>query len=228
MAFIARSIAVARTDRNSLTLCYPQRFSFAAWQCARRAGGGQQRMTVSGTDGDSTPRGGSLLSLAPRKPARRAPALNPMLAALARTPEPPAERPQAPLPEEDTATKAEASVESVAAEEPAAVEESKVEDAPTEEVGAEDVPAGSAPKTELSPAAETSETAKGLVARLRRQFVEGLPDGRAGEVKTSTKTAEPNATPRRSALDEVRFRLSEFRTEILVRAAGRGKPSRRE
>lgn len=190
-------------------------------------------MTVSGTDGDSTPRGGSLLSLAPRKPARRAPALNPMLAALARTPEPPAERPQAPLPEEDAAATAEASVESVAAEEPAAVEESKVEDAPTEEVRAEDVlaedvPAESAPKTEPSPAAETSETAKGLVARLRRQFVEGLPDGRAGEVKTSTKTAEPNATPRRSALDEVRFRLSEFRTEILVRAAGRGKPSRRE
>jgi hypothetical protein len=195
-------------------------------------------MTVSGTDGDSTPRGGSLLSLAPRKPARRAPALNPMLAALARTPEPPAERPQAPLPEEDAAATAEASVESVAPEEAAAVEESKVEDAPTEEVRAEEVgaeevrseavPAESAPKTELSPAAETSETAKGLVARLRRQFVEGLPDGRAGEVKTSTKTAEPNATPRRSALDEVRFRLSEFRTEILVRAAGRGKPSRRE
>ena len=189
-------------------------------------------MTASGTDGESTPRSGSLLSLAPRKPARRAPrpALNPMLAALARSPEPPAETPQAPLPKEEAAAMAEATTESVAAEEAVVVEEPKVEDVPTEELGAEDIPAESAPTAELSPPVETSETAKGLVARLRRQFVEGLPEGRVEETSGSTKTAEPRApaTPRRSALDEVRFRLGEFRTEILVRAAGRGRPSRRE
>jgi hypothetical protein len=73
------------------------------------------------------------------------------------------------------------------------------------------------------------ETAKGLVARLRRQFVEGLPEGRGGLTGASAKPGPSDAdtAKRRPTLEELRFRLSEFRTEILVRAAGRGKPSRR-
>jgi hypothetical protein len=73
------------------------------------------------------------------------------------------------------------------------------------------------------------ETAKNLVARLRRQFMEGLPEGRPEAGHASMGSADPKrqAPPRRSPIEEVRFRLSEFRTEILVRAAGRAKPSRR-
>ncbi|MGN6470925.1 MAG: hypothetical protein ACTHLC_15240 [Rhizobiaceae bacterium] len=128
---------------------------------------------------------------------------------------------------------AEAAVEKAAAQETVAVEEPKSDAVPVEEVRAEDIPAESAPTAEplpaeAPPAAEAAQTAKGLVAPLRRQFTQGLPEGRA---EARGEAAEPDgpklaAPPQRSTLEEVRFRLSEFRTEILVRAAGRGKPSR--
>jgi hypothetical protein len=203
-------------------------------------------MSVSGTDGDGVRRSGSLLSLAPRQPQpakaitsqaapRRAvkPTPSPILAALARAAEPIAETSQASTPKEGPTATVEATVERVAAEETVAVEEPEAEIVPIKDVRAEDVPAENTPSAEhssedVSPAAATPETAKGLVARLRRQFMEGLPAGRPGAANASPESAgaNPAGTARRSALEEVRFRLSEFRTEILVRAAGRGKPSR--
>jgi hypothetical protein len=198
-------------------------------------------MAISGRDGDTAPRSGSLLSLAPRpspkaRPAARRterPAPSPILAALARSRDAAAEAPPAAAPEEALTAPAEAAVENAAAQETVAVEEPKSEAVPVEEVRAEDIPAESAPAAEPAPAeappaAEAPQTAKGLVARLRRQFTQGLPEGRA---EARGEAAEPEgpklaAPPQRSTLEELRFRLSEFRTEILVRAAGRGKPSR--
>jgi hypothetical protein len=173
-------------------------------------------MTVSGMDGDR--RTGSLLSLAPRTAARRVakPALNPMLAALARTPEQPAETPR-------VAATAEAAAATPIADE--SMTASEPIEPPFEPSSAEDGNSGDAPVETQQP-----ETAKGLVARLRRQFMEGLPEGRseAGSASTGSADPKPAAPPRRSPIEEVRFRLSEFRTEILVRAAGRAGPSRRK
>jgi hypothetical protein len=178
-------------------------------------------MTVSGMDGDR--RTGSLLSLAPRTAARRVakPALNPMLAALARTPEQPAETPRVAATAEPPA--AEAAVATPIADESMTASESI--EPPFEQSSAEDGNSGDTPVETQQP-----ETAKGLVARLRRQFMEGLPEGRseAGSASTGSADPKPAAPPRRSPIEEVRFRLSEFRTEILVRAAGRAGPSRRK
>jgi hypothetical protein len=81
-------------------------------------------------------------------------------------------------------------------------------------------------KTDVVPERLQPETANGLVARLRRQFMEGLPEGREegrGEEERGTaapaeSTSSPAVETRRSALEEVRFRLREFRTELLARA----------
>jgi hypothetical protein len=191
-----------------------------------RVGGGQQRMTASGPDGHSAPRAGSLLSLAPQATARRAPkpVLNPMLAALARSPQPSAGTARAAVAEEQPAARPNAAEEAPAAGESMASPEPV--EPPLEPPAAE-----SGNSVEDGPAeTQQRETAKNLVARLRRQFMEGLPEGRPEAGGASTGSADPKrqAAPRRSPIEEVRFRLSEFRTEILVRAAGRAKPSRRE
>jgi hypothetical protein len=175
---------------------------------------------------------------APSNPSK--PVLSPMLSALARAPEPAANRP-APMTEEsesaksaDTATPPADSGENV----PVPVPVPAPAPAPAEAVSPEapvfDSPLKQdAPAKIIDPEPLQSETANGLVARLRRQFMEGLPEGREEERRegeereevpgspTEPTASHPAVETRRSALEEVRFRLREFRAELLARA-GRG------
>jgi hypothetical protein len=204
------------------------------------------------TNHGGTVRTGSLLSLVPRQeqspkalePGRAEPqdaaapsnpskpVLSPMLSALARAPEPAANRP-APMTEEsesaksaDTATPPADSGEDVPVPAPAEAvsPEAPVFDSPLKQ---------DAPAKVINPEPLQPETANGLVARLRRQFMDGLPEGREEERRGGEEREEvpgspieptasqPAAETRRSALEEVRFRLREFRAELLARA-GRG------
>jgi hypothetical protein len=204
------------------------------------------------TNHGGTVRTGSLLSLVPRRerlpkasePGRAEPqdaaapsnpskpVLSPMLSALARAPEPAANRP-APMTEEsesaksaDTATPPADSGEDVPVPTPpeAVLPEAPIFDSPLKQ---------DAPAKVINPEPLQPETANGLVARLRRQFMDGLPEGREEERRGGEEREEvpgspieptasqPAAETRRSALEEVRFRLREFRAELLARA-GRG------
>jgi hypothetical protein len=185
-------------------------------------------MTVSGTDHGGAFRSGSLLSLAPRQVRRPKAAPSPMLSALARVPTAdtpatdaayadikPAKRVVAARNPRTGHEPAPAPVQSVPPEEEQPVKAQPATDLP------EVTPAPDISPKEASSGPAPSGTANSLVARLRRQFMEGLPQGRDGAADSAE---EPTATHpvqehQRSTLEEVRFRLREFRAEILARAA---------
>jgi len=201
----------SKKNRNALSA---QCASFKGWP-----------MTVSEMDQNGA-RAGSLLSLAPREDRHTTrPTLSPMLAALARAPEPATDMPAPaleegePVNEADTAGMTGMPDESVPvrnAAEPALPEASSPEDAPEEEPPARDV----------IPDRFQPETANGLVARLRRQFAERPAEGRSEDRQEQASGSpvepaapQPMAETRRSALEEVRFRLREFRAELVARSA---------
>jgi hypothetical protein len=153
-----------------------------------------------------------------------------MLSALAHAPEPVADRP-APVTEESKPAKG-----AHMARSPAASDEDTPVPTPTEAaspVALESTSNENSSATDVVPERLQPETANGLVARLRRQFMDGLPEGREEERRGGEEREEvpgspieptasqPAAETRRSALEEVRFRLREFRAELLARA-GRG------
>jgi hypothetical protein len=202
------------------------------WRGPRRFEASQ--MTVSGTDHGGAPRSGSLLSLAPRQARRPKAAPSPMLSALARVPAAdipavkPADADIKPAKRVDAAAAPRtshnpAAVQSVPPEETQPVKTQPATDLP------KDAPAPEVSSNEASSNSPPPGTANSLVARLRRQFMEGLPQGREG---AAGSPEEPTATHpvqehQRSALEEVRFRLREFHAEILARAANRPSDSYR-
>lgn len=190
-------------------------------------------MTVSGTDHGGASRSGSLLSLAPRQARRPKAAPSPMLRALARVPT--ADMPAANTPAfrpADVDIKPAKRVDAAAAPR-AALKPAPVQSIPPEETRPAkaqpatglptDAPALDVSMQEASSGSPPPEIANSLVARLRRQFMEGLPQGREGVAGSPEERTEAHQAQeqQRSALEEVRFRLREFRVEILARAADR-------
>ncbi len=197
----------------------------------------------------TAPSGRSAAKVANARPSARrkaAPLPNPMLAALARSSEPFAKaEPKPPVAESEaeaaTATRREGAPFDAAMGENMTRKPPPPIDAPPEAAvpqmaAAEEIPA---PAVAVAPAEQRSldnetaldatssdhgpETAKGLVARLRRQFTQGIPEGRSesGGASGLSDGGMPGPEPVRSRLDELRFRLREFRAELLARPARR-------